>query len=45
MLPELVQTLQVVVGRRARGERTRMGLQQMATKLEMVKRIDGEAEQ
>ena len=33
LLPELVQTLQVVVGRRAREERTRMGLQQVATKL------------
>ena len=47
LLPQLVQTLQVVVGRRAMWERTRMGLQQVATKLgvllEMVKRTGGEA--
>ena len=49
LLPELVQTLQVVLGRRARGERTRIGLQQVATKLgvliETAKGTGGEAEQ
>lgn len=47
--PELAQTLQGVVGRWARGERTRLGLKQVATKLgvllEMVEEVGGETEQ
>ena len=47
--PELVNTLQGVVGRLARGERTRLGLQQVATKfgvlLDMVEGLGGELEQ